>query len=598
LTTQIDELILKTAGEEEVRKLQRALEAHDDALRKSINTHGAHAAASQAAAQQVIGTATQLKAAEAALRSAAVGSGALNQSLTTLTFTLDDAQQFGQSTAAGFRAISNQIPSLVAATQSLTQVGLKGAITALAGPAGIAFALTGAGIAAGQLAAHWEQIEQIMGLGIPAPARTGLEALTESVKKLGDELEKLQSQKRLDLSEVIKIGKLKEQLEDAKKKLEDAKALKDILDAPAQEQQDTASGFRKAVAESGGQAALDELAGTFTPDDNGKLVSPLGGIGTPEEIAKELFLQAAKGDVFARNEVRSRVGENSEFGKRIDEFSPERKAEDKRTADEDADILSFDKQQQDRAIEAAKKKKEEEKKAAETFAGNLQESVSRDALAGKAPDRAGVKKRLQEFQGLSPEEAEKFADQVGKDLKLDLGKAVLKRAGDKGITTDEARTQLGEESAEKAKAEGEKKAKKALEDAEDRDPGLKILAKAAASGGFAEGGALAAAARAERLLRQRGGLSEADAKAVGKDLAADEQRKATDRFLAPEKLRNSTTLDAASLAGAVQAGVGGQDDAAKNSGYTVEELRTLNKKFDRLIQMQPGPRPRTTTRRA
>src|SRR3954468_6053500 len=71
-------------------------QAKEAAFRAAVAAHGAHVAATRAAAQNVLNLQNQLNAATAAQRQAGATSGSLTQSITTLSYSANDAAQAGK----------------------------------------------------------------------------------------------------------------------------------------------------------------------------------------------------------------------------------------------------------------------------------------------------------------------------------------------------------------------------------------------------------------------------------------------------------------------------------------------------------------------
>jgi hypothetical protein len=98
---QVDRLILEEVGSAEVVRLTAALEAEERAFKAAVAAAQSHAAgtaqndgAVRGAASNIPNLQNQLRAAESNLNKASAASGGLTHTISTLSFAVNDADQF------------------------------------------------------------------------------------------------------------------------------------------------------------------------------------------------------------------------------------------------------------------------------------------------------------------------------------------------------------------------------------------------------------------------------------------------------------------------------------------------------------------------
>jgi hypothetical protein len=241
--------------------------------------------------------------------------------------TVDDLQY-------GFSAVVNQLPQLA---------------TAFGMGAGLAGAVSVAGVAINQLTKHWGDMQAALGLGIPVPALEGMEKLAARTKEVDSRIEELRKKKRLDIVESDELKRLTAEREALKAETENAKNLERITGGRGKEGKARGAAFEAAVAEGGGKFALEALVDALKAraDEKGRVGVVGAEVGTPKQVAEELFRNAASGDKVARDSIVAVLGGRNAFAESIREMSPEtaarREAEDR-----------FEKEGVERAQQAAK----------------------------------------------------------------------------------------------------------------------------------------------------------------------------------------------------------------------------------------------------
>jgi hypothetical protein len=643
VTTEIDQLILKATGEEEVRRLIAALEAEEKALRTAVATHGAHDAATRTAAQNVLNLQNQLRASEANLTRASAASGGLNQAISTLSFTANDATQFFVSFRAGTQAIANNIPGVVSAMQTLRVAGFAGVMSALAGPQGLILGMTTAAALVPIMSAHWGDLQDAFGLGGTKTAAEEMSELGKKTKLTADEQRRLNDEKEREkalqgaagppkaVSEVgSAAGKAiaefgipgatgEERLISGLAQARGAArgGTEAILDPQDKEkiagQQDFVNRLKKGLTADSSDAyrlgieneerklatirseaiakANKELVDQATTDVSAALAGQRpGGLkalisevqGTPGAFPKGLAesLQTATGETSKAKEAKK-----------------EKERIDKENEREQEQIIAEDERESERRLKARRTTQD---KRVDELAKNLAPNLEEAALSGERVDRNRVRSDLIRTQGLKPEDAEKSADAVLKVLIESFNERIKTRAGEKGITLQEAHADLlnetltkgaeeGLKEAEEARRKEEKVRKERVEDA--KKSGADILAESAAKSG--------GNARQIRDLLISRGIDPDAAKTLGDEAFQGEQKSRLQEALTPERPRTSEVLGAEGLASAIQRSVGGPGDTAEKSLRVQErQLEVLNRLYQQGGAVAIGGPPPTRARRA
>lgn len=353
------------------------------------------AGAMQAAYTRTAGSTSALGT---AMEGMGVSGGNTAMKMMLVAQTADDMQY-------GFKSIVNNIPGV------LTSFGMG---------AGLAGGLSILAVGINQVINHWGMLEEAFGTGFSIPALTGLEAMESKLKGVSKELEELRKGGKLSLPE---FGRLK-QLEGEEKALKDQvkarKELDTLLGASSKEEKARGSAFAEAVAESGGSMALDALISGLRDQANEKgEVGVLGAaVGMPQQVAEELFVNAARGDVAAIESIRKAIP-GSSFAGRIEALSPAGKA---RTAErakiaEDVAAQSYmDEFAAEGGLEGPGKKERDE--------------IAKGQAADRAKMAAEVEAQslMEEFEagggleGMSPKDMDRHArlTEKGSDLQWNL----------------------------------------------------------------------------------------------------------------------------------------------------------------------------------
>lgn len=444
MADELHRLILQTVGQQELEGLQASLErakkSLDDEVAAALKHGAAHAQASSAvkdAAADVLRYEQAIREAVQSQAQAGVATQGLNYSISTLAYSLDDVQQFQFGFAQGWRSISNNVPGLIGAFSELQQVGIGGLMTALAGPAGLTIALTGLGIAATAVINHWDQFQEALGLGIPAPALEGPAKLTAELKKTSAELDNLREKTRLTLAESLRLQELERTVPQLQQQQRDIRETESLLETPSKAARDIGGGVKEAIGTVGGPAALDQLTAALerTADAQGRVANPYGGQGTAEEVARTLLLEASRGDLFARGQITQAVGAESTFGQALQAQSPEGKAAAKERDDRQKEIDALNRQGVENEIagqEQARRQDEEERRRQ----ARLTEELNR---TGQENEEAGRREALQSSKQYGDDLIARAA--AGQGLGVNEIVATLRT---RGVDEQTARTLAGE----------------------------------------------------------------------------------------------------------------------------------------------------------
>ncbi len=335
LQTAVYEIEMRTRGEDQVKDLTKALEKEEAGFRVLVAAMAQH---EQSAQRSSVATATLA----GKLGEAGASASKSSQFLIQAGYAADDLQY-------GFAGIANNIQPMLSAIPAI---------------AGIAAPLSIAGIAVFQIYTHWDQLMGLMEVGIPQPALTGPELLAANLKKAQAEMEDLAKKARLTWIELEQLGRLKTRIGSLTKDLEAEKAVAAAAAAPSEAEKALGGGFAKAMAETGGGRALEEVKGAlFDQKDAKGLVynTVTGNLTTPEVAARDMTAAALKGDKIARDEIRKGLGANSAFRANIHKYSPEAKADDEAREARNVDEEQALKRGHDQAEKTRKAQEEEDR---------------------------------------------------------------------------------------------------------------------------------------------------------------------------------------------------------------------------------------------
>jgi hypothetical protein len=528
MADQIDNLILRTQGENEVKRLQAALEAEEAALRRAVAAHGVHDAASRAAAAQVLALSNQVRAAEGNLSRMGGGVGGASRNLLTFGRVLDDTQQFQYGVANGLRAVAN----------NLVEINPKLGIAA---------------VALGVLATQWTKIDGLVeGSRFEEPWRDLNGILTEVGRSMGfvaSEAKKAVEATKLAVTDLAKI-------------------------------QDPAAARRgKAVT-----SVIERFGGG--PRVTGMLQEAARAQGQdPDAIVRQLN-EAQQGDEGALGNVQALLRRS---GGRAGLFGNELSGELART-DPNAVAAAKEVEEQSKLAqaEAAAANEARRKRIDDTAKTLAAGSLGTAALGGSPIDAS----RVQEQLATSGEDVSlEFAEEIRQALGTVVEGMASDRALAEGISPESAAGAIRDERLARIKQEAEGQEKERAAALQKRvgaakEQGADLVAGAAARGG-------ADAARISQYLQAQG-LDKDTADALAKDADTGARRDRLGNLLEGEKPRSSEVLEGASIADAIQKGVGGEADHGKQ---TVTELREIKQMWQRFIQ-QPAPGVSVRLRRA
>lgn len=613
MADDIDRMILEDLATAALEKIQREAEETKKELRELNQellagkvAQNVYAQESVAAATKLQGLNQQLKAAETAQRQAGAASGSLTSTLTTLSYAANDADQFNVSFAAGIRSLSNNIPALVSAGQNLAQVGFKGVITALSGPAGLIFGVTALASLVPLIINHWSDLEDAFGLGGTRTEAEEMERLGKATEKTAEETAKLAKYKR-EQAEAEKLGKA------------EAKSVTEARSAATEALAEFPGGFEGAA-----QALQRErekrnprgLLGRLSDEEIREAYSAIpAGQYAPgafeakrEEVRQELVkkarereVEAARGDLAeanldptARARLLDELRRTPALGgltEKLEAATPEARAK-KKAADEEAkqaerdqeDAIAEDEAESKRRL-AARKRAQEQRTA--ELAKNLGPTLDREALEGGRIDKARVTRALIESQGLSAADAGRLADPVGKALGDNFRERLRTFAGDKGIPLAQAGPALLAEQKAKEAEEEKRRADKARREIEAEFKERVAKAEEQGAGDVAKKAAEAGAGRTQigEILR-RLGLSGDVADFEAEKASTAQRRAELVKGLEGEKARNVEVIGG-DFINKIQAGVGGSQDVAQKS---LREQQEATRRLGQLVELasQPG----------
>lgn len=284
---------------------------------------------SRALEQQIRATNAAAAAAATGSSSFAVGLGGAADSTSKMTINsaaltrgiVDLSRGFEDFTTGGFLGILNNLPGMTANIAMGFGVAAEKALamgTAVSVIATASFALY----------KNWGQVQSLLGTGLDIPALKGLEALEDRLKTLNKRIEELRGKGKLSLAESFELREATEERATVKRGIEDTKQLERVTGDPAAAEKARGEAFAKAVAESGGKNALGQLELYLEKlaDERGR-VGVLGAeTGTAGQVARELFVNASRGDEAALGSIMKALPADNAFRERIRTESPEYKA--------------------------------------------------------------------------------------------------------------------------------------------------------------------------------------------------------------------------------------------------------------------------------
>lgn len=280
----------------------------------------------------------------------------------------------------GWIGVLNNVPGVV------TNIGIAMGATATSiavATAGISLAAT----AAFSLYTNWEKVEDFFEMGVPRPILDTTEELKRKLDEATKITEELGKQTRLSVSEVNQYEKATEEVKRLNAELERQRDLKNLLSGQSKAERERASGFREAVAETGGTSARDTLDTAINQgaDRRGLVFNEYTGTyTTPKELADRLLVEGAKGDVRARSEVTRFLDsayrrQPGDFASNIAKFSPEGVAAQK--AKESAEKTALEAQAvNERAVDAESKRQATQ---ADQQSSEAQSLYRKDVAKGK-----------------------------------------------------------------------------------------------------------------------------------------------------------------------------------------------------------------------
>lgn len=539
-------------------------------------------------------SATMAGATDAAGRSAR----GMTQGLMQVGYALDDVQY-------GMQGVLNQIQPMV---QGFGQAfGLAGPqVAAVAAGAQI---LT---VALYQVYRHMDQIRELAGQGIEVPKSEGIEGLKSQLDELEAKIEKVQKKgKVFTLAEKVEYDKDVKKAKELRAEVQEDKDVSKLTEAQSKEEKAAEAGFAEAVAESGGPAALAELADAFrkqvvdpaaaeaglvargVPRDEARKRAQAGQVidaetndfVSPESLARREFQRAGAGDKGARGRVVNALDEgsstgDSDFARRIEKLSPETKEK----------IKSQDDRAKDEEQARRQREQDDERKR------KLEAQLDREGSKANDQAAAVIFPRLKH-------EADRAA------LKVATGKATRDEAVGglqeglvgKGMSEDDAKdaarrafsaTQTDEDPLKRSA----RLKREALSKAEEAVPDLTDTVESAVARGVLSGkGAGKFAADLDSQLR-KAGMGAEESQETAKALLERGQESVRQRLanLAPgrdqeQEHARSEVYATSQLTQKVQAGVG-TDSEPKKTNTLLEKVNTTLEKIasKRTVEIEVG----------
>lgn len=503
MADQIDRLILQDLATATLIKIQQELREAEQELRTLNNELIQGQVAQNVYAQEATQTAAriadlrqQLQGAQVSAGSAATGISRLGTGVLQVGYILDDAQQFSYSFAAGMRAIGNNIPGL------LIGLGLGPGLAGVISIVGTAVAVAAPAISKFINSFNTSEIERF-GSALEQ-VEADVKALTEAKLTIAvdtfqldiarnrlSELKKDQEAynqatrgTRLQQESARQLGELLAEAPGGEQNLRDrlrAQALRDVLANPG-------SQFSVARQEARRAEAVQAQA-------ERELFAP--GAGEGEALAFQLAQKRAEQARQRAEQARRDAEKNAELTvggllRQATEAGPDIEAAQRRLADqirrlggrefaqfaenitgrafpgqglvggvsptalkaaEEEDRITRQEEEDNRAAREFRERRErasrEAEREAERRAGELAKNISpqldREALVGLPVGADRVRDLLQKTQGLSPDEANAIAEDVLGKIQENLKQALRKKAGEAGVSVEEAGALLFQE---------------------------------------------------------------------------------------------------------------------------------------------------------
>lgn len=397
---------------EVLEKAQGALNRQSKSLEQQIRaTNAAAAAASIGTSSFAVG-----------LGGAAESTGRMTVNSAALTRGIVDLSRgFEDFTTGGFLGVLNNLPGM---TMNLA-MGFG-----VAAEKAVAFGTAVSIIATASFAAYknWGQLQALLGTGMDIPALKGLELMEDRLKTLDKRIEELRGKGKLSLPELGELNKATDERTRVKQEITDEKAFQGLTKAQSSEEEARGSAFAKAVKESGGMAALDSLVHALEgkADDKGR-VGVLGAeVGTPQAVAKELFLNASRGSAEAFNSIIQSLPGSSKFRDELHEQSPETKAardaEDRAAKEVSERAYAREKRLDDRVKKEADVFEEEHDRSIRNKIDAGHDLTGDELISGKNADvERYVNRKIQDRRALTPREEEGLTEEM-KRKRDDLNK--------------------------------------------------------------------------------------------------------------------------------------------------------------------------------
>lgn len=551
MADQVDRLILEDLASANLEKIRKALEDEERELRTlnqellagkvAQNVYGQEA---QASAQKILGLKDQLKAAETAQRQTSAASGGLNQSLVQVTYAVNDLDQANVGWLQATRALSNNVPGLVAAGQNLASVGIAGITTALLSPAGLVVGLTAVASLAPLVVNHWSDLEDAFGLG--------------GTKSEADRMAELGRQTKLTADETARLNQYKKE----------QAQLERLREAEPEAVKQARSAAEAAVGEFPGglRGAAEQLQRAREVRNPGGLTGRLSDEEVQEAYRKGLT--GPSGVAYQGEEFNRR---KAEIDKKLLARARDREIE---AAESDINEATLNPQAKARLLDELRRSP-----GLEGLADQLQTGTTAKGATKQEEEDFATQKAALELQAA---DEKKRLDEAQKDQEIwfNLHKAVREvEQADQKQRLEEAKKAYDEDAAlQKAIHEVEEgDRKKKLEEAKDQ--GADIVAKAGAQAG-------GNAKQISQLLQMRH-LDKATADALAEDAVKGEGRSQLEKLFGGEKSRSSVVLGGgAALSEAIQTSVGAGGEDQKQTRL----LERIEGHFAALRQQPPGQR--------
>jgi hypothetical protein len=360
---------------ETLEKAQSVLTRQSKSLEQQIRaTNAAAASAATGSSQFAVG----LGGAAEPMGRLTVNSAALTRGI------VDLSRGFEDFTTGGFLGVLNNLPGMTMNIAMGFGVAAEKALmfgTAVSVVATASFALY----------KNWGQLQALLGTGMDIPALKGLELMEDRLKSLDKRIDELRGKGKLSLPELGELNAATDERTRLKVEIADERAFQGLSKSRPEEEKTRGDAFAKAVAESGGMAALDSLAHALEGrvDAQGRVGLPGAEVGTPAEVARGLFLEASRGNEAALKSIMDSLPGSDPFRERVRTESPEYKAwqegEDRREKE---------------GMEAAQR----EKKRNDDYVEALREGTKADEEENQSNWEREMKRKIDAREPLTPGE--------------------------------------------------------------------------------------------------------------------------------------------------------------------------------------------------